>query len=242
MSKNKFIKSRPSPFLKTSLISLLISLILLSCFLLIRPFFNAQAQTTDDMEASEESTILNIKKVIQDKQVELGQNAQQNNQRKQAYLAQVKRVSAETLTVLNNQLNIVIPVTDDLAIIKDEKMIDIDQIEVEDWVIIYSIVEEETVNVKRIMVSDKDFTQVERKIMLGTIVEIYSSNLLFDARTGEENLSFLIDKNTQYFDINGDEVSFNDFYPDLQCLIVAKSKANEQWQLTSIKALVDLND
>lgn len=242
MSKIKFIKSQQPPFLKTSLISLLISLILLSSFLLIKPFFNAQAQTTDDAEASEESTILNIKKVIQDKQAELGQNSQENNQRKQAYLAQVKRVSAETLTVLNDQLNIIIPVTDDLAIIKDEKTIDIDQIEVEDWVIVYSVVEKDTANVKRILVSDKDFTQVERKIMLGTIVEIYSSNLLFDARTGEENLSFLIDKNTQFFDLNGDEISINDFYPDLQCLIVAKSKTNGQWQLTSIKALVDLND
>lgn len=242
MSKIKFIKSQQPAFLKTSLISLLISLILLSSFLLIKPFFNAQAQTTDDAEASEESTILNIKKVIQDKQAELGQNSQENNQRKQAYLAQVKRVSAETLTVLNDQLNIIIPVTDDLAIIKDEKTIDIDQIEVEDWVIVYSVVEKDTANVKRILVSDKDFTQVERKIMLGTIVEIYSSNLLFDARTGEENLSFLIDKNTQFFDLNGDEISINDFYPDLQCLIVAKSKTNGQWQLTSIKALVDLND
>ena len=214
----------------------------MSSFLLIEPFFNAQAQTTDEVEASEESTILNIKKVIQDKQAELGQNSQENNQRKQAYLAQVKRVSAETLTVLNDQLNIIIPVTDDLAIIKDEKTIDIDQIEVEDWVIVYSVVEKDTANVKRILVSDKDFTQVERKIMLGTIVEIYSSNLLFDARTGEENLSFLIDKNTQFFDLNGDEISINDFYPDLQCLIVAKSKTNGQWQLTSIKALVDLND
>lgn len=219
-------------------LSIIVLLILVSA-IIIKPIFSAQAQT--EKEASEESRILNIKKVIQDKKVELGQNNQQTNHRKQAYLAQVKRVSAETLTVLNEQLSIVIPVCEELEIIKAEKTIALDQIEVDDWVVVYSILEEDAPKVVKIIVTDKDFSQTERKIMLGAIVEIYSSNLLFDSRTGETDLSFLLNKDTQYLDVNGDEITFNDFYPELQCLIVAKNRTDGQWQISSIKALAELD-
>jgi len=53
-------------------------------------------------------------------------------------------------------------------------------------------------------------------------------------------LNFLLDKNTQYFDDNGDEISLRDLYSDLQCLIVATAKTDGQWLVSSIKALVDL--
>ncbi len=215
---------------------------MLMSFFLIKPILNAQAQEDEQTEASEESTILNIKKVIQDKQVELGQNNQQTQEVKQAYLAQVKRVSAETLTVLNDDVNIVIPLTDDLEIIKDEEEIKVEQIAVDDWLVVYSVVEKSTPTIKRLLLTDKDFTQEERKIMLGTITKLYSSNLLFDSRTGETNLNFLLDSDTQYFDISGDEISVRNLYSELQCLIVAKSKNNDQWRASSIKTLVDLDD
>lgn len=197
---------------------------------------NAQTES----EATEESTISNIKKVIQDKQVELGQNDQQPTQLKQAYLAQVKRVSAETLTVLNNQNNIVVPLTEDLEIVKKEEEIELDEIAVDDWVIVYSVVEKDVSVPKRILLTETDFTQEDRKITIGSITELYSNNLLFDSRTGESDLNFLLDKNTQYFDDNGDEISLRDLYSDLQCLIVATAKTDGQWLVSSIKALVDL--
>jgi len=221
---------------------LIIATIMFASFLLIKPILSAQAQEDKQAEASEESTILNIKKVIQDKQVELGQGGQGAQETRQAYLAQVKRVSAETLTVLSNDTNIVIPICENLEIIKDEKEIKLDQIAVDDWMLIYSILEENTPVVKRLVLTNKNFTQTERKIMLGSITELYSSNILFDSRCGESNLNFLLNSETQYFDINGDEISLKNLYPELQCLIVAKSKNNGQWQASSIKTLVDLDD
>ena len=221
---------------------LVISTMLLGSFLLIRPMFSARAQEDEQTEASEESTILNIKKVIQDKQVELGQGVQETQEIRQAYLAQVKRVSAETLTVVDNDVNIVISLTEELEIVKDEEEIELDQIAVDDWVLVYSVIEENTATIKRLVLTDTDFTQTERQILLGTITELHSSNLLFDSRTGENNLNFLLDSETQYFDISGDEISVRNFYPELQCLIVAKSKNNGQWRVSSIKALVDLED
>lgn len=209
--------------------------IMISLFFAI-PMISAQTES----EATEESTISNIKKVIQDKQVELGQNDQLSTQSKQAYLAQVKRVSAETLTVLNNQNNIVIPLTEDLEIVKEDEEIKLDEIAVDDWIIVYSVVEKDVSVPKRILLTETDFTQEDRKITIGSITELYSNNLLFDSRTGESDLNFLLDKNTQYFDDNGDEISLRDLYSDLQCLIVATAKTDGQWLVSSIKALVDL--
>ncbi len=228
-------------FHKLPLYLSLIALFVLINLLIVKPSHRTQAQTENDKEASEESTISNLKKVFQDKTVELEQNNQQTNHQKQAYLAQVKRVSAETLTVLNDQLSIVIPVAENFEIIKEDKTISLDQIEVDDWVLVYSILQENTAKVVRIVVTNKDFTKIERKIMLGAIVEIYPSNLLFDSRTGETNLTFLLDKDTQYLAADGEEITVKDFYPELQCLIIAKQKADGQWQTTSIKALAEID-
>jgi hypothetical protein len=217
-----------------------LTLYLITGFMLISSFFaipmiNAQSES----EATEESTISNIKKVL-DKQVELGQNDQQLAQLKQAYLAQVKRVSAETLTVLNNQNSIVIPVTEDLEIIKKEKIIKISEIAVDDWIIVYSVFEENAYSPKRIVLTNDDFTQKDRKIMIGSITELSSSSLLFDSRTGESDFNFLLNKNTQYFDVSDNEVGLKDFYADLQCLIIATAQTNDKWLANSVKALVDL--
>lgn len=243
MSKLNIKSLNKKTFAQKNQYYLIIALLIIVSFLFIKPIFKAQAQEDEQTEASEESTILNIKKVIQDKQVELGQGGQERANSKQAYLAQVKRVSAETLTVLNKDVSVVIPLTEELEIIQDEKEIEIDQIAVDDWIIVYSIIEADGVpTIKRLVLSDEDFTQTERQIVLGTITELYSSNLLFDSRTGENNLNYLLDVDTQYLDINGDEINRNDLYVDLQCLIVAKSKNNGQWRASSIKALVDLDE
>jgi hypothetical protein len=216
-------------------------ILLSTALIMFGPQLNAQAQIDEQDEATEESTIQNIKKVIQDKQIELGQN-EAEKELKQAYLAQVKRVSAETLTVLNNDTNIVIPLTEDLEIIKNDQEIEVEDIVVDDWIIVYSLLEEDNAVIKRLRITGKDFTQDDRMIMLGSITELYASNLLFDSRTGEENLSFLLDNDTQYFDINGDEIRLNSLYQELQCLIVAKKTNNNQWRASSIKALVDLSN
>ncbi len=243
MSKLKIKSLNKKSFAQQSQYYLIIGLIIIIALLFIKPLFSAQAQEDEQTEASEESTILNIKKVIQDKQVELGQGEQQSEKLKQAYLAQVKRVSAETLTVLNNDVTIVIPLTEDLEILHNEEEIALDQIAVDDWIIVYSIIEADGVpTIKRLVLSDEDFTQTERQLVLGTITELYSTNLLFDSRTGENDLNYLLDVDTQYFDIDGDEIDKNDLYPQLQCLIVAKIKNNGQWRASSIKALVDLNE
>ena len=102
----------------------------------------------------------------------------------------------------------VIPLTEDLEIMHNGEKIELDQIAVDDWIIVYSIIGADGVpTIKRLVLSDKDFTQTERQIVLGTITELYSTNLLFDSRTGANNLNYLLDVDTQYFDINGDEIN-----------------------------------
>ena len=236
---SKLINLNQDKSRKTSFLILGIGLVILSSVLISEPMISAQTESEEIIEATDESTILNIKKVIQDKQVELGNSDQQTVQLKQAYLAQVNRVSAETLTITNNQVNSIIPLTDDLEIMKDEELLEIDEIAVDDWVIVYSILEEGVPTVKRVLVTDKNFSQNERKIVLGTITELNANNLLFDSRTGENDLIFLLDKETQYFDVNGNEIGLNKFYVELQCLIVAVINSNDQWRVSSIKTLVD---
>lgn len=196
----------------------------------------AQTELENNQEASEESTISNIKKVIQDKQLELGQNGQQRAS-KQAYLAQVKRVSAETLTVKNNKGSKIIPLSNDLEITKAKQVVSVDKIVVDDWVIVYGVMENDTFVAKKVAITGKDFTQDNRKVVLGAITELYPNNLTINPRASEEKISFALDKNTKYFDLTGESARINDFYEDLQCLVVAKADRNGKMIISSLKAL-----
>jgi len=199
----------------------------------------AQVDLENDQEATEatdESTISNIKKVIQDKQLELGQEEQLENS-KQAYIAQVKRVSAETLTLKNNKGSKIVPINDEVQIFKKQQAVEVDQLAVDNWVVVYGIIENEQFVTQRIDISNKDFTQDIRQVAIGSITEIYSNNLTLQPRSSEEKISVAIDKNSNFLDYNGDQAFLNDFYEDLQCIVVAKENDNGKLMLSTIKAL-----
>lgn len=217
---------------------LIVSLLLvLSLNLLALPHL-IQAQTDLDQseEASEESTISNIKKVIQDKQVELEQSDKLDNV-KQAYLAQVKRVSAETLTLSTNKGDKILPVTEELQIIKDQKLVDIDSITIDSWVVVYGLLVDDSFVAKQLNVTGKDFTQDVRQVLLGSITDINSNSLQVRPRSSEQTISLNLDKSTDFLDVEGEATFLNNFYEDLQCLVIAKEKTAGQWTISSIKAL-----
>ena len=200
----------------------------------------AQVDTSLPEEASqeaEESTIQNIKKVIQEKQLELGEASHSATQERQAYLAQIKRVSEETLTLRSNKGNKIVPLTKNLIISKANTEIAVEKLAVDNWVVVYGLLENDNFVPKKISVTSYDFTTQNRKVLLGTITELYSLNLSFTPRASEEKLTFILNKKTNYQDFKGEEADWDDFYKDIQCLIVAKEDDDGDLTISSIRAL-----
>lgn len=222
---------------------ILLLLLAFGIFLLPARLVFAQNSATDSSNSAtqkeqenENSTINNIKKVIQEKKTELG-TVGANLRSERAYLAKVLRVSEETLTVSNYSGSKIIPLEEDILIQKKDKDIKVEELAVDNWVGVYGEMNNDNLKIKKIVVYDHDFSPKNKIITLGSIASIGKNDLSLNPRSGEEKLNFSFDKYTSFQDNQGEEIDSNDFYEDLQCIIVAFEDKNGNYVISTIKAL-----
>lgn len=208
-------------------------------FLLSTSLVFANTSSDSAQQQQENSTLDNIKKVIQEKKTELG-TVGANLRTQRAYLAKVIRVSEETLTVSNYAGNKIVPLGEEVIIQKKGKEIKVDEIVIDNWVGVYGEMVDNNLKIKKVIVYEKDFTPRNKIITIGSIADIGKSDLEIVPRTKGENLHFSFAKTTSFQDYRGEEVDLSDFYKDLQCLIVAFADQNGNYVVSTIKALSSL--
>lgn len=191
-----------------------------------------------DQQAQEDenSTINNIKKVIQEKKVELG-SIGANLRSERAYLAKVLRVSEETLTVTNYSGNKIIPLEESIVIQKNDKDAKVSEIAVGSFVGVHGEIINDNLKIKKISIYEKDFSPKDKIITLGSISMIGKSDLKITPRSGEKELAFSFDKKTSFQNFKGEEAKLAEFYEDLQCLVVAFADKNGNYVVSTIRAL-----
>lgn len=194
---------------------------------------DSAGQTTQE---DENSTINNIKKVIQEKKVELG-SVGANLRSERAYLAKVLRVSEETLTVVNYSGNKIIPLEENISIQKNDKDAKVSEIAVGSFVGVHGEIVNDNLKIKKISIYEKDFSPKDKIITLGSISMIGKNDLKINPRSGEKELSFSFDKKTSFQNYQGEEAKLAEFYEDLQCLVVAFADKNGNYVVSTIRAL-----
>lgn len=217
-----------------------IAAVVLLVFALLFFHVQRQALAQNATGSGEQTTIDNIKKVIQEKKDEL-KDLNGSSRRQQAYLAKINRVSEETLALQTLTGSEIVPLNESIKILnfKDNKIIGIDQLAVDDWVAVYGDREGQVFSPKQIVLYDQDFTPKNHQIILGSIEEIYSQSLAVLPRNGSEKQSFVLNRNTKFQDYQGKEAVFADFYEDLQCLIVSSQNDSGNYVVSTIRALVE---
>lgn len=218
----------------------LVFLVVLALF-----FFQLQSRVfaQDNSEASEsteQTTIDNIKKVIQEKKDELREDGVATR-KKQAYLAKVTRVSEETLAVQSLTSSEIVPLSNEIKIISAAKKeeISVDQIAVGDWVAIYGDKEGQVLSTKQIVLYEDDYTPSNHQIVLGSIEEIYPQSIAITPRLATEKVSYVLNKSSKFQDYEGKDATFKDFYEDLQCLIVSTKDSKGSYVVSTVRALVE---
>jgi hypothetical protein len=187
-------------------------------------------------QEKENSTINNIKKVIQEKKTELG-SVGANLRSEKAYLAKVLRVSEETLTVSNSSGNKIVPLDENVLISKNDKDIKVNEIAVGNWVGVFSEALNDSFKIKKVTVYEQDFSPKDKIITLGSISMIGKNDLKVTPRSGEKELAFSFSKKTSFQDYQGEDAKLTDFYEDLQCIVVAFADKNGNYVVSTIRAL-----
>lgn len=217
-------------FMKKIIASFLASFLIL--LILVAPV-QVLAQNTDskpksatkstDLELSAEasdSTIQNIKAILKKKADQIQGEISDLSYQKRGFIGEITRVTEETLTIKNKKGTQIIPLTDDLKLIKKNEEIITEDIAVGDWVTIMGLVENDTFAPKKIYISSTSLQPNDHFIMLGTVEEISSKSLTFKSRSQEVTQDLIINTKTDFQDNQGEDAFLKDFDENMQALLI----------------------
>ncbi len=167
----------------------------------------------------------------------------QLSQQKRGFIGQVERVTKESLTITNNKGTEIIPIDEQITLLKANQKISIDDIAVDDWLVVMGLVIDDVFTPKRILVSTKSLRPKHHLVILGTITGQSPTTITILSRQNQE-INLKINTQTNYQDQNGDTVLSSDFIEDIQVLVVGNESQNTKTaslirSLVSLEALQD---
>ncbi|MBU0576198.1 hypothetical protein KJ707_00195 [Patescibacteria group bacterium] len=211
----------------------LLVLSLLSLLLAMPIAVTAQEATDSSSSIFDQTKTENIKKLLQKtaNNPNVKKVLGELSQRKRGFIGQIERVTAESLTITNSKGTEIIPIDNQVTLLKANKEISIDDLAIGDWLVIMGLIVDDAFTPKRILVSSATLLPKNHVVMLGTIVDQTKNKLTLLSRQNED-VSFDLNIKTQYQDHDGKIVKNSKFIKDLQVLIVGYE--NDEGKAASI--------
>ena len=190
--------------------SLFIVSLLMLCGILTPVHSYAQTNTeSETQEASDSSSIENIKKIITDNLNSGMVRGTIDNlmNRKVALIGEVSRVTDETITVTNRLGTRIIEVTNVLSLTKNNTDIEITDIAVENWILVLGKISNDTFSPVFIEVNEKTLRPKEQFVSIGTVTQISANTLTIDPRNSDTEEEISLVKTTTFENSNGDAIN-----------------------------------
>lgn len=141
-------------------------------------------------------------------------------QKKQALIGSVQRVSEETITIKGHRGTNIISVDDTLTFIKNKKEISLSDIAVDDWVTAMGTIIDDNLETEVVLVSSSSLRPKNDKIDIGTITEITTKNISISSRKDQSDLVYQVDTTTLFKDSSGTEVKSTLFSEDITVIVI----------------------
>lgn len=175
-------------------------------------------EKTDEATSSSES----IKEIMKNADLKKVNGAINNLlNKKVAMIGEVARITDESITITNILGTRILALNNNPKIIKNKEIIGVEKVEVENWVMVLGKLEEDNFSPHFIYVSTETLRPKNQEVIMGTITSISNSELKISNRSGNEEQTLKLSKNTNYQNSNGEEVSASNFSKDLNVLVTA---------------------
>ncbi len=215
MKKQKQLMMKTKPFLTASLFSLLF---LGSITHLAQPSWAQQELASPS--ATTQSLKERIEKIIEEKKEAVADKLTQLAQKKKGFIGQVDRVNEEAITITNPKGSRILALDDQVQLLKNNEIIPVEDVAVDDWLIVLGYAEEDDFVPIKLIVASEDLSPRPKINILGSIQEIDTNSLQVTARVDQQTYQFTLDKNTQYQDQTGEEITKAELFEDMQVLVV----------------------
>jgi len=178
-----------------------------------------------------------IEKIVEEKKDQIMGALDDLSSKKRGFIGEVQRVSAESITIKTNKETQIISLTQGATVTKSGKTLPIEDIAVGDWVIVISKLQNDELVPERILVSSGTLRPTPQVVTIGSVVDLDRITLTITTKQNGEEKEFIITKNTEYQDANGDRIKSTAVTSDLQALVVAEeAKAGNELKVVRILA------
>ncbi|MCB9813606.1 MAG: hypothetical protein H6772_04330 [Pseudomonadales bacterium] len=236
----------------------LIVLFLLGLIFLSTPINSIQAQTPtsqnsnqqknqDSVESTSSSTtsesIQDIKKIIKENIENSKVKGAIDNliNRKIAIIGEVSRITDETITIKNRLGTRILALDENPKILKGNEEIDINNIEVENWIMVLGRLKDDNFSPSIIKVFSSTLRPKNQEIMIGIITSVSKTEVAILPRSGDSEKIFLISKESKFQDSNGESVLLGNFTKDINVLVTGYNNEKDSTLLT-LRSLAPLSD
>lgn len=224
-----------------------ISFVLLS--LLLSPWQLAKAQEASQAATPSATQALKerIEKVVEEKKEDVQRKLKEKKQKKQSMVGNVERVSQEAITVRNAEGTIIIPVNDELTLIKEDEPIAVDDITVGDGAILLGFNIDDDFKVFRIIITKDNPLPRTQVVMMGSIQAFDRDSLTILSRANQTELEVKLSKDSKLHDNQGEEIALGDLFEQMQVLVVgvkdeAKDESGATTQALIVRSLAPIEE
>lgn len=232
--------------IRTTLFSFCFSLFLLMSSQVVAATTPASKSASNNASpsASPEETTLELKKriekVVEEKRDQIKGVISNLLSDKKGFLGEVSRLSGEALTIKRqNGDTIILPLTEKIIILKANKKITAEDIEVGNTVTIVGYESNDQFMPEFILVSTAARPK-SKQVLLGTITAIARGKFTIKARGAEEEKVYIIPTKAKFENVDGATLKVTDFDEDIAVLVIATENDKNQLELSTIRALTDV--
>lgn len=226
----------------TSRLFVVLTLLILSVVIQFSPqLASAQEEETASPSATTEKLRERIEKIVEEKKEQIQGVISEFDQKKRGFIGQVIRVSEESVTVKTNKTTEIIPIDETVTLLKDNKDLPIDEVAVDDWLLVMGLIEDDSFQPKRIIVTSKSLRPRTPIVALGNIDSISRSSLTLTPRSETDSFSTSLSSKTRYQDINGEEIDRDDISEDTQAVVIGFEDDDEK-SATLVRVLTVIDE
>lgn len=167
-----------------------------------------------------------IERVIEEKREQVKGVLSDISLQRRGFIAEVQRVTAESITIKSNRNTYIIPVENSLVLLKKGQPLAIDDLAVGDWVIAIGNDDDNTFKPDRLVVSDTSLRGTPKQVTLGTLKTINTAKtqIEIEVQIDSSSKTVALTKSTKYEDYQGGALTAKDLKPTLPIVVISTQK------------------
>lgn len=205
-------------------------------FLIDQPMAVFAQEENDTTPTTTEKLKERIEKIVEQRKDKIDQVLGDISTQRKGFVGQILRISETTFTLDVNGTTRIVPFDETVQLLKNDQEIKPENISVDDWAIVMGLLEDDSINPKKIEITSDSPLPDTIFVELGSLKDIKTKSVDFQSRYEESTKTIIVNTKTRVEDYEGEEADYDQLIEEDQVLIVGYTDEDDTYA-TTIRAL-----